>query len=252
MFDMFLNDKIRILNSTGDIVVEEIKASVQSNKIYIHDGTINITEGDYIQRKLPNGNTENYKILSIGYHAAFHGLPERYECGVGKIKNLPQKNFATVHNMFAEDFNKSSDLVTNTGFIIHGHDHTKKYEVARFIDNDLKRHAVILHELPNKGRTIIEKFESHSNVDFAIALWTADDVGNSNNITALNKRARQNVVFETGFFIGKLGRENVIVLYEEGVEIPSDYSGVIFVSFNGNWKDDLRKEIEEIYTAKNV
>jgi predicted nucleotide-binding protein len=136
----------------------------------------------------------------------------------------------------------------NSGFIIHGHDHTRKLEVARFLENDLKYKAIILHEQPNKGRTIIEKFENSSNVDFAIALWTADDVGNTKTNTNLNKRARQNVVFETGFFIGKIGRENVIVLYEQGVEIPSDYSGVIFIPFDNNWKDDLRREITAIYS----
>lgn len=136
----------------------------------------------------------------------------------------------------------------NSGFIIHGHNNEKKLEVARFVENDLKRHAIILHEKPNKGRTIMEKFEDFSDVDFAVALWTADDVGNRKINDGLKDRARQNVVFETGFFIGKIGRKNVIVLYEEGVEIPSDYSGVIFLSFNSNWKDDLRKEIDAIYS----
>ena len=56
-----------------------------------------------------------------------------------------------------------------------------------------------------------------------------------------------NVIFETGFFIGAIGRQNVIVLYEDGVEIPSDYSGVIFIRLADNWKDDLRKEVDAIY-----
>lgn len=135
----------------------------------------------------------------------------------------------------------------NRGFIIHGHDESKKFEVARFIENDLKRKAIILHEQPNKGKTIIEKFESHSTVDFAEAIWTADDEGQSKTEQVSRARARQNVIFETGFFIGTLGRQNVIVLYEHGVEIPSDYSGVIFIPLENNWKDDLRKEIDAIY-----
>ena len=77
-----------------------------------------------------------------------------------------------------------------------------------------------------EGRTIIEKFENYSNVDFAVAIWTADDIGKAKNEEHLKDRARQNVIFETGFFIGKIGRQNVIVLYETGVEIPTDYSGV--------------------------
>ena len=135
----------------------------------------------------------------------------------------------------------------NCGFIVHGHNDSVKFEVARFVEKELKRKAIILHEEPNKGQTIIEKFESNSTVDFAIALWTADDIGKAKAATDNQNRARQNVVFETGFFIGALGRQNVIVLVEDGVEIPSDYSGVIFISLSGNWKDDLRKEIEAIY-----
>jgi len=135
----------------------------------------------------------------------------------------------------------------NRGFIVHGHNDTIKLEVARFLENDLNRKAIILHEQVNKGQTIIEKFENNSSVDFAIALWTADDVGKLKTESDFRNRARQNVIFETGFFIGVLGRENVIVLYEDGVEIPSDYSGVIFIRIADNWKDNLRKEINAIY-----
>jgi predicted nucleotide-binding protein len=142
---------------------------------------------------------------------------------------------------------KKRQEFSNKGFVIHGHNDTRKLEVARYLETSLFKTAVILHEQPSKGRTIIEKFEHHSSVDFAVALWTADDVGKGKNEDELKDRARQNVIFETGFFIGKLGRSNVIVLYETGVEIPSDYSGIIFILFADNWKDELRKEIEAIY-----
>jgi len=146
-----------------------------------------------------------------------------------------------------KSFQVKERLFYNRCFIVHGHDTTKKLEVTRFIEKDLKRQAIILHELPNQGRTIIEKFERHSEVDFAVALWTADDIGKGKDEGELQKRARQNVIFETGFFIGKLGRGNVIVLVEEGIEIPSDYSGVIFIRYSDNWKDDLRKEVDTSY-----
>lgn len=60
------------------------------------------------------------------------------------------------------------------------------------------------------------------------------------------KRARQNVILELGFFLGKLGRKRVCALYEEGVEIPSDYDGVIFVPLdkNGAWHLSLAKELK--------
>ena len=144
-------------------------------------------------------------------------------------------------------FDQLGKVFYNTGFIIHGHNEVKKLEVARYVENELGYKTIILHEQPTRGQTIIEKFERHSKVDFAIALWTADDTGKANNQEIFNDRARQNVIFETGFFIGKLGRNNVITLYEEGVEIPSDYSGIIFIQLIGNWKDELRKEIRAIY-----
>lgn len=165
---------------------------------------------------------------------------------IGKSELIDEDASLAVYAPGAVDI-KAVKTFYNIGFVVHGHNDAIKNEVARFIENDLKRKAIILHEQPNKGRTIIEKFEHHANVDFAVALWTADDIGKCKSEQDFNDRARQNVIFETGFFIGKLGRSNVVVLYENGVEIPSDYQGVIFILFGGNWKDDLRKEIDAIY-----
>tara|TARA_R100000005_G_C4999475_1_gene206233 strand:+ start:1303 stop:2079 length:777 start_codon:yes stop_codon:yes gene_type:complete len=135
----------------------------------------------------------------------------------------------------------------NKGFIIHGHNDSIKLDVARFIEKEVGKEATILHEMPNKGKTVIEKFESHSVVDFAIALWTSDDLGKVKKGEELQERARQNVIFETGYFIGKLGRDKVIILYENGVEKPSDYDGVVYIPLSGNWKYELAKEINSIY-----
>lgn len=137
--------------------------------------------------------------------------------------------------------------MTNKGFVIHGHNESLKLEVARYIEKYVMKEAIILHEQPNKGKTVIEKFESNSEVDFAVALWTVDDQGKSTKEEKLQKRARQNVIFETGYFIGKLGRERVIILFEDGVEKPSDYNGVVYISLSGNWMHELKTEIESIY-----
>jgi predicted nucleotide-binding protein len=101
-----------------------------------------------------------------------------------------------------------------------------------------------LHEQPDSGRTIIEKFEDHaSEAGFAVVLLTADDVGRARDETTLNPRARQNVVLELGFFIGRLGRGRVVALHEAGVELPSDLSGVLYKPLAGNWHTALAGEL---------
>ena len=121
---------------------------------------------------------------------------------------------------------------TNKIFVIHGHDESARETVARFLDK-LELEPIILHEQPNKGRTIIEKFEDYADVGFAVVLLTPDDVGAVKDREAdLRPRARQNVVFEFGYFIGKLGRERVCALVKGDIERPSD-SDVILYSFSG-------------------
>jgi hypothetical protein len=94
-------------------------------------------------------------------------------------------------------------------FVVHGHDGAPKAEVARFIER-LGFEAIILHERPNKGRALITKFrEEAAGVGFAVVLMTPDDLGKAEKAVDLNQRARQNVVFELGFFIGKLGPERL-------------------------------------------
>ncbi len=132
---------------------------------------------------------------------------------------------------------------TNEVFVIHGHDHGTKNTVARFLEN-LGLLPIILHELPDGGRTIIEKLEDHAS-GFAIALLTPDDVGGPDPEN-LRPRARQNVILELGYFVGKLGREKVRALKVEGVEIPSDFSGVLYIALeeSESWKMTLIRELK--------
>jgi predicted nucleotide-binding protein len=129
-------------------------------------------------------------------------------------------------------------------FVVHGHDEAMKQSVARFLEKlDLK--PIILHEQANKGRTIIEKFEAHSSeVGFAVVLLSPDDVGGPKD-GEMKPRARQNVVLELGYFIGKLGRGKVCALHTGDVELPSDLHGVLWLSYEGDWRLKLAKEIKE-------
>ena len=130
-------------------------------------------------------------------------------------------------------------------FVVHGHDGAPKAEVARFIER-LGFEAIILHERPNKGRALITKFrEEAAGVGFAVVLMTPDDLGKAEKAVDLNQRARQNVVFELGFFIGKLGPERVAALVKGDIELPSDYDGVVYISLdNGDWQTKLGVELQ--------
>lgn len=131
-------------------------------------------------------------------------------------------------------------------FVVHGHDDGAKETVARFLGR-LDLEPVILHEQPNRGRTVIEKFEDYSDVAFAVVLFTPDDIGHAvGRESDAKPRARQNVVLELGFFMAALGRAHVCVLYKGGVEIPSDYSGVLYEELDsrGSWRFRLAAEIK--------
>jgi predicted nucleotide-binding protein len=133
-------------------------------------------------------------------------------------------------------------------FIVHGHDGELKQSVARIIEKQ-GIEAIILSEQANKGRTIIEKFEDYSDVGGAICLFTADDYGRAKKDEADNTRARQNVVLETGYFMGKLGRDHVVLLADKSIEMPSDLSGIVYTD-TAKWEIDLLKELKAIgYTV---
>lgn len=130
-------------------------------------------------------------------------------------------------------------------FIVHGHNNEVKINVARTLEK-LGLNPIILHEQANAGKTIIEKFEEHSNVGFAIILMTDDDLGKAKKDENLNHRARQNVILEMGYFIGKLGRNRVCPLYTNGVELPSDLYGLLYTEIDSaeNWKIKIAKELK--------
>lgn len=145
----------------------------------------------------------------------------------------------------ADDTQMPEASFTNKVFVVHGHNHGVKETVARFLER-LDLEPVILHEKANSGRTIIEKFSDYADVQFAVVLLTADDEGKARGSTENPQlRARQNVILELGYFLGRLGRARVCALYESGVEVPSDYQGVLFLPLDSSdrWKFDLVREL---------
>ncbi len=132
----------------------------------------------------------------------------------------------------------------NRVFVVHGHDGELRQSIARTLEKQ-GIEPIILAEQANLGATIIEKFERYSDVRAAICLFTEDDLGKANKEDDLKHRARQNVVFEAGYFIGKLGRENVVLLANRDIEMPSDLSGVVYTD-NSMWQMQVLKELKEM------
>lgn len=135
----------------------------------------------------------------------------------------------------------------NKVFIVHGHDDVAKLDVAHTLAN-LQITPVILHEQASGGKTIIEKIEEYTDVDFAVVLYTPCDFGRSKEEPKSQEkpRARQNVVFEHGYLIGKLGRDHVCALVKEDTVTPGDISGVVYIKMDeaGAWKLGLGKEMK--------
>lgn len=167
--------------------------------------------------------------------------------------NITDEIMEKVESILENKINKPEDKTniiekkySNKIFIVHGHDDSAKNELARFIEK-IGLKAIILHEQASGGNTIIEKIEEYANtVGFAIILYTACDKGKSKNENDLKDRARQNVVFEHGYFVGKLGRKRVIALNKEYIETPSDINGVIYIPMDsaGAWKTQIVQELK--------
>jgi predicted nucleotide-binding protein len=135
---------------------------------------------------------------------------------------------------------------TNRVFVVHGHDEAALQGLARFLEK-MGLEAIILREQPDQGRTIIEKFEASSDgVGFAVVLMTPDDIGGAVAAETSTARARQNVIFELGYFAGILGRGRVCLLRKGKVEIPSDLYGVIYTDMDAaeGWQTKLVKEMK--------
>jgi len=211
----------------------------------------------YVLKVIPNSNYWVNKIhsveVSMGTYVGHEPdglLANAWEHGKEELLDI----MTNIRKVIVEHFNvkamNNAKVVLDTSkldkvFIVHGHDEAMKLSVARSVEK-LGLKPIILHEQPNAGRTIIEKFESFSeDVGFAIVLLSADD-----EMFDGKQRARQNVILELGYFYAKLGRKKVVVLHNTsngGVEIPSDIFGIIYEPYDnpdGAWQFKLVQELK--------
>jgi len=186
----------------------------------------------------------------LGIHAAASQIPSLIGVLVERAEAIRERMASTTDSTKGDlNTEKTGQLVPVPGkkvFIVHGRDDLAKVTTARLI-SDLGLQPIILHEQDNQGKSIIEKFEAHSDVAFAVVLLTPDDEGRLvGKPDELKPRARQNVVLEMGYFMGTLGRHNVCVLHKGNLELPSDVDGVVYVPMDDGdaWHFKLAREMK--------
>jgi predicted nucleotide-binding protein len=226
-------------DDSGPVSVLELP--LQPGDFFLADDTIFMIENDLASLEVP---------------APFAGRVVRVLAKVGDKAtiNTPILEVEPISNVFRQDLDshgRQDDAAPGPAnkavFLVHGHNDLIREMAARAVEK-VGLTAIILSEQANRSDTIIEKLERYANVNFAIVLMTADDVGGKKSQTpALKDRARQNVILELGYFMGKIGRKQVCVLYEKGVELPSDYYGVVYIEIDdrGAWRYALGKELKE-------
>ncbi len=154
------------------------------------------------------------------------------------LSALQETTKAVLDDVFGESKQQksasSSGALSNRNFVVHGHDHATKTELEVFLTG-LGLEPMVLHRQPDQGHTLIEKFEHHSDVGFAFIIFTPDDIAYKADEDTLSDsrrkkefRARPNVTFEFGYFVGKLGRRKVCCLIKGDVARPSDIDGLVY------------------------
>ena len=188
---------------------------------------------EYIDKFCKIDVTGNGYSLEDSYQEAY----PIYKIYIEKLKDMSN----------AKNENIMAKMSNNKVFIVHGHDDNLKTKVELFLMK-LGLDPIILHKKANMGKTIIEKIEKYTDVGFGIVLYTPDDEGRLKGNTALSSRARQNVVFEHGYLIGKLGRDRVCALVVDNVEKPGDIDGIVYVNVDNNdsWKVALANDMKAV------
>ena len=227
---------LRIMDANAEELLKIILDAYDGNDNNRVSGSID-NMPEYLLYSL---SLELEKLLMYGVVSSAHnyigGGWEVYLSNQGKSYFEEKK---TTESVIDSKIDQGKHIDSKNVFIVHGHDELMKVSVANFV-RKVGFNPIILHEQPDGGRTIIEKFHDYSDVAYAIILYSPDDEMKSGK-----KRARQNVVLEHGFFISRLGRERVVGLVKDPdeIEIPSDLNGVLYKPFNGTWEFAVAKEM---------
>lgn len=141
----------------------------------------------------------------------------------------------------------NKDAADGGVFLVHGRAELDKFKVQQFLTQVLSHPPIVIDQLAGGSLPLIEKFERFAGMSsIAVVLVTGDDEGRliDPNDRSLRRRARQNVIFELGYFRARLGASRVIVLKADDVEFPSDLGGVCYVSLSADWRIGLIGELK--------
>jgi len=249
---VFLTNKINAIDFQLRKVIRDIKNYDKEWRYsYDFERLVSILNGCSKNLNLPAFNFEAFHFSSSGKTINQTGYDSLISHVIILEEMLPSLSFKTSQtnnkeNKYAENIEK--DKV----FIVHGRDKTALLETEGIVSR-AGLEPIVLNRMANTGLTLIEKFEKHANVKYAIVILTPDDIGALNENAPLESlnfsfRARQNVIFELGFFYGKLGRFNVSCLYKSNVELPTDINGVAYLQFNHSVEElefTILKELKE-------
>jgi hypothetical protein len=240
-------------DNLDEIKNDIVKPYLENEDFYFDSRFLNrqsITDFSIKKSELTSKDILHKIKIRLGNNIVFAVNPrdiivENNEHTINITKNiLKEVGITGSKNIYVEN-----NLVKNKQeiFIVHGRDNESKISVARFIEQ-LGLEAIILHEQSNAGKTIIEKIEEHTDVGFAIVLYTPCDLGGLKESEERKPRARQNVVFEHGYLIAKLGRPRVCALVKEEVEFPSDINGMVYLTFDnsGAWAYKIADELNKV------
>lgn len=212
-----------------------------------------------LERLFGQGSRQLSAFEEIHFYSLYGCVyPGTFEEDPAKVKEYFQNGLDTAI-LYLKSYQSDEDSVKQQNqpivqsidkksiFIVHGRNDGIKAQVSSLLLK-LGLTPIILHEQANQGKTIIEKFETNANVSAAIILFTDDDVGRYKEDEVLDARARQNVIFEAGYFIGKLGRERAIILNSPNINIPSDLQGYVYIELDAKqrWHYDLARELKGI------
>jgi len=219
------------------------------------------TRADRVVSEVMAEDSSAVKLVKVGVRTRTEGYgPDTFANSKESIVRALQNALDAIKDdvygeLKQEKSTNQSPAISNKIFVVHGHDNELKNDVERFL-HEIGLEPVVLHRQVDAGATVIEKIEANSDVGYAFVLLTPDELAYTKDQQQVEEqqrhiewRARPNVIFEFGLFVGKLGRERVCCLHKGDVTIPSDLSGLVYKKIDSSIETQAFAIIKELKAA---